>query len=52
MKSLVLLFLTLLITAPLFTQKWEHTIGQLNQYEASRRVIEHYDKGYLNLCVS
>jgi hypothetical protein len=47
MKRLVFLFLALLTTVSLFSQKWEHTIGQPNQYEASRRVIEHYDKGYL-----
>jgi hypothetical protein len=47
MKSLILLFLTLLITASLFSQKWVHTIGVPNVNEESQRVIELYDRGYL-----
>ncbi len=47
MKKQVFLSLLLVTTASLFAQKWVHSIGQPNQYEASRRVIEHYDKGYL-----
>lgn len=31
----------------LYSQKWERMIGLPNNYEASRRVIEHYDMGYL-----
>jgi hypothetical protein len=47
MKKLVFLLLVLLTAISLYSQKWVHTIGQSDHYEASRRVIEHYDKGYL-----
>ncbi|MBE9492319.1 MAG: hypothetical protein IMY70_05490 [Bacteroidetes bacterium] len=45
-KAIFIIVLTLTILTT-FSQKWEHTIGQPNHYEASRRVIEHYDKGYV-----
>lgn len=45
-KAIFIIVLTLAIVT-VFSQKWEHTIGQPNHYEASRRVIEHYDKGYV-----
>jgi hypothetical protein len=47
MKRQVFLIIALLTTASLFSQKWDHTIGLSNQDEDSRRVIEHYDKGYI-----
>jgi hypothetical protein len=47
MKRLVFLAIGLLISASLVSQKWVHTIGLSNQDEDSRRVIEHYDKGYI-----
>ncbi len=47
MKKIALVLLSFLVGISVFSQKWEYTIGQPNQYEASRRVIEHYDRGYL-----
>ncbi|RLD57386.1 MAG: hypothetical protein DRJ05_09800, partial [Bacteroidetes bacterium] len=47
MKQALLIIVTAFISLTSFSQKWEHTIGQPNHYEASRRVIEHYDKGYI-----
>jgi hypothetical protein len=47
MKRIIILVLLSVLETSLYAQKWESTIGQPNQYEASRRVIEHYDKGYL-----
>jgi hypothetical protein len=47
MKKQGFLFLALLITASLFSQKWDKTIGQPNLSENSNSVIEHYDNGYL-----
>jgi hypothetical protein len=41
------LIIALLTTASLFAQKWAHTIGQPNQNESGRRVMEYYDKGYI-----
>ena len=36
-----------MVGAGTYAQKWEQTIGQPNQNEHSRKVTEHYDKGYL-----
>jgi len=47
MKKIILVAVWLLTVQYTFPQKWEHTIGQANLDENSRRVIEHYDKGYL-----
>ncbi len=47
MKKLMLLVITLVLGSGLFPQKWVNTIGLSNQDEDSRRVIEHYDKGYI-----
>nr|NQU89455.1 T9SS type A sorting domain-containing protein [Bacteroidota bacterium] len=47
MKNLFIVQCLLLLAMIAHSQKWENSIGQLNHYESSRRVIEHYDKGYL-----
>lgn len=41
--SIVILFSLISASA----QKWENTIGEPYQNEHSRRILEHYDKGYL-----
>lgn len=46
MTKLSLIIITLITCSTLFSQKWFHTIGVPNVKEESRRVSEHYDKGY------
>jgi hypothetical protein len=47
MKQIIIILALYLFMAGLYAQKWEHTIGLPNIDEESRRVIEHYDNGYL-----
>lgn len=47
MKRLATLVVIIVFAIPLFSQKWIKYIGEPNQIETSRRVVEHYDKGYL-----
>ncbi len=47
MKRVILVSVLILAILTAFSQKWEHTIGEPNHYEDSRRVIEYYDNGYL-----
>ena len=47
MKKALMGIFIILMAISAFSQKWQQTIGQPNHYEASRRVIEHYDKGYI-----
>jgi len=47
MKTLITTLILLMSLSCSFSQKWVQTIGQPNQDESSRRVIEHYDNGYL-----
>ena len=47
MKQALLIIVTAFISLTSFSQKWEHTIGVPYLDEESRRLIEHYDKGYL-----
>jgi hypothetical protein len=47
MKKQIILSLLLFTTALLFSQKWVNTIGVPNLNEESRRVLEHYDKGFI-----
>lgn len=47
MKKAILITLLTLTILTVLSQKWEQIIGQPNQNESSRRIIEHYDKGYV-----
>lgn len=47
MKKTILVYILTLYTISVFSQKWEQLIGIPNQNEESRRIIEHYDKGYI-----
>ena len=47
MKKVILINIFIIVLGTSFSQKWEHIIGEPNNYEASRRVMEHYDNGYL-----
>lgn len=45
MKKVLFTIVTILVTLTSVSQKWQQIIGQPNQNESSRRLIEHYDKG-------
>lgn len=47
MKNTLLIIVTVFMAFTSSSQKWQQTIGQPNHNETSRRVIEHYDKGYI-----
>jgi len=47
MKKTMLTYVLILSAISVFTQKWEQLIGIPNQNEESRRIIEHYDMGYI-----
>jgi len=47
MKRFVMIILALISLSWGGAQKWEHTIGETYLNEESRRITEHYDKGYI-----
>ncbi|NOX46537.1 MAG: hypothetical protein GXO89_06115 [Chlorobi bacterium] len=47
LKTITTTLIILLLFTTSIAQKWEQTIGISNFDEESRRVIEHYDKGYI-----
>jgi hypothetical protein len=47
MKKTILISFLLFTILCSFAQKWQQTIGLPGQDESSRRIIEHYDKGYI-----
>jgi hypothetical protein len=47
MKKVILINIFVIVLGTSFSQKWEHIIGEPNRNDYSRRIIEHYDKGYV-----